>query len=526
MHQIPETASPWTRRDLLRALAAAGLAGLSPRLWAIPTCAALPLAHFPFTLGVASGYPRPDGMVLWTRLAPQPLAPGGGMPPAVVPVRWEVASDLGFRRIAASGTAYATPQWGHSVHVEPSGLEPEREYWYRFHAGDTTSPIGRTRTAPATDAEPTRLRLGVGSCQHYEQGWFVAYRHVVADDLDLFLHLGDYIYESSARPPRVREHGAPEPHTLEDYRRHHALYKSDPDLQAAHASCPWVVVWDDHEVENDYAGDRSENDDEPAWFLQRRAAAYRAYYEHMPLPRSMVPFGPYLRLYTRVGFGRLAEIHLLDDRQYRTPQPCPRPGRGGSNVIEDCAERLDPRATLLGARQESWLQAGLDASGARWNLLGQQTLMAQADGKAGPGQRFFSDGWDGYPAARRRLLDYVAARRPANPVVLGGDLHSFWVSDLKPDFDDPGSPVVASELVTTSITSAPPPEELIQTAVSEGPHIQYATGLRRGYLRLELNPGQLRADLRGVTSVVDRDAGCETLATFVVEDGRPGPRPI
>jgi alkaline phosphatase D len=521
MHQIPERHSSWSRRDLLRLFGALTLTGVAPRPHAKPI-----FTDFPFTLGVASGYPQPNGMVLWTRLAPQPLAPGGGMPPNTVPVHWEVATAPDFQTIVDSGTAYATPAWGHAVHAEPSLLAPDREYWYRFHAGEATSPVGRTRTAPTADASPASLRLGVGSCQHYEQGWFVAYRHIAADTLDLFLHLGDYIYESSSRGPRVRSHGAPEPHTLEDYRRHFALYKTDPDLQAAHASCPWLVVWDDHELENDYAGDRSQNDDEPAWFLQRRAAAYQAYYEHMPLPRAMVPFGPHLRLHTRVELGQLAALHMLDNRQYRTPQPCPKPGRAGSNLIEHCAERLDPPATMLGPRQEAWLAAGLDASKARWNLLGQQTLMAQADGRPGPGEVFFSDGWDGYPAARRRLLDYLAVRRPANPVVLGGDLHSFWVSDLRPEFDDPRSPVVASEFVTTSITSGPPPEERIQTAVSEGPHIQLATGARRGYLRLELTPEHLNAELRGVTSVDQQDAGCETMAAFVVEDGRPGPRPV
>jgi alkaline phosphatase D len=512
--------SVWTRREVLRALGALAIVGATPRTWAAPRS-----GEYPFSLGVASGYPRPDGAVLWTRLAPRPLEPGGGMVPLAVPVRWEVARDEGFQSIAASGTAYADPEWAHSVHVEPAGLEPDRMYWYRFHAGEATSPVGRTRTAPALGALPGRLRLGVGSCQHYEQGLYAAYRHAVADDLDLFLHVGDYIYESAGRADGVRQHGLPEPVTLEDYRTRFALYKTDPDLQAAHASCPWLVVWDDHELENDYAGDRSENDDDPAWFLLRRAAAYKAYYEHMPLRRQMVPLGPNMRIYTRVRYGQLADFHLLDDRQYRTYQPCPAPGQGGSNVVGDCAERLDPRATLLGERQERWLAAGLDASKARWNLLGQQTLMAQADCKGGPGQVFGTDCWDGYPAARRRLLGYLAERRPANPVVLGGDLHSYWVADLKPDFDDERSPTVASEFVTTSITSHPPPESEIRTVLSEGPHFQFATGTRRGYLRLDLTPERLTADMRALTSVQTRDSACETLASFVVEDGRPGPRP-
>jgi alkaline phosphatase D len=509
----------FSRRDLLRALASLPLAGVATPLLAAPT-----FARDPFSLGVASGYPRPDGMVLWTRLAPEPLAPAGGMPPVNVPVRWELARDQGFRDIAAAGTVYATPDWAHAVHVEPYGLKPERDYWYRFHAGGATSPVGRTRTAPPLDATAAQLRLGVGSCQHYAHGYYSAYRHVAADGLDLFLHLGDYIYEHPGGADLVRSQGHVEPVTLEDYRRHYALYKSDPALQAAHASCPWLVVWDDHEVDNDYAGALSQDDDEPAWFLARRAAAYRAYYEHMPLPRGMVPFGPHMRIYTRLDYGRLARLHMLDDRQYRSPQPCPKPGRAGSNMIGgDCAERLNPAATLLGERQERWLAAGLRGSAARWNLLGQQTLMAEADGREGPGERFFSDGWDGYPAARQRLLDLFAQDVCANPVVLGGDVHSFWVADLKPDFGNARSPTVASEFVGTSISSRPPPEDHIQAALRENPHIHYATGLHRGYLRLTLRPERLTAELQGVASVREPEAPCDTLATFTVEHGRAGP---
>jgi alkaline phosphatase D len=465
-------------------------------------------------------------MVLWTRLAPEPLAPAGSMPPETVPVRWELARDQSFREIAAAGTVYATPDWAHSVHVEPYGLAPGREYWYRFHAGDATSPIGRTRTAPAPADLAHRLRIGVGSCQHYATGYYTAYRHVAADALDLFLHLGDYIYEYSPGTGTVRSQGVQEPVTLEDYRRHYALYKSDQDLQAAHGSCPWLLVWDDHEVDNDYAKDISQDDDEPAWFLARRAAAYRAYYEHMPLPRGMVPFGPHMRIHSRLDYGRLAQLHMLDNRQYRSRQPCPKPGRAGSNFITgDCAARLDPKATLLGDRQERWLAAGLRDSGARWNLLGQQTLVAHADGKEGDGELYFSDGWDGYPAARQRLLDLFGAGICANPVVLGGDVHSFWVADLKQDFADERAPVVASELVGTSISSPPPPEARIQAVVRENPHIHFGTGEHRGYLRLTLEPARLMAELRAVASVRERGAGCDTLARFVVEDGHPGPMP-
>ncbi len=513
-------ARDWTRREWLRLAAAATACGIAPRLHAAPAFAA-----DPFSLGIASGYPLPGGVVLWTRLAPEPLAPGGGMPPLVVPVRWEVADDEAFARLAASGTAWATPELAHSVHVEVEGLAPDRWYWYRFQAGDATSPAGRTRTAPAPGTTPARLRLAFSSCQQYEQGYYAAYRHAAQEDIDLFLHLGDYVYESSWGTPHVRRHGAPEPYTLDDYRARFALYKTDPDLQAAHARCPWLVTWDDHEVENDYAGERSENDDEPGWFLARRATAYQAYYEHLPLRRAMIPFGPWLRIHTRLSWGGLADLHLLDDRQYRSPQPCPKPGRAGSAMIENCAARLDPAATLLGARQERWLEAGLAASQARWNVLGQQTLMAQADARRGPGEMYYSDGWDGYPAARRRLLAWLGERKPANPVVIGGDVHSYWVCDLKPDFDDPRSPVVASEFVSTSISSLPPPEDRIRIALEEEPHIRYATGERRGYVRFEITPRRLTADLRAIGDARDRTTGIETLKTFVVEDGRPGPQP-
>ncbi|MGE0386565.1 MAG: alkaline phosphatase [Gammaproteobacteria bacterium] len=490
---------------------------------ALPLRAAPRFDSDPFALGVASGYPAPDGAVLWTRLAPRPLEAGGGMPAAAVRVHWEIAHDERFARIAARGTASADPRWAHSVHVAASGLAPDRWYWYRFHAGDATSPPGRLRTAPATDALPARLRLAFASCQHYEHGYYAAYRHMLADELDLVIHLGDYIYEGSWGSKPVRRHGTPEPRTLDEYRARHALYRTDPDLQRAHAACPWAMVWDDHEVENDYAADRSQGLEDPAAFLRRRAAAYQAYYEHMPMPPSMQPHGPDMRIYERLDHGRLARIHLLDFRQYRSYQPCPRAGRGGGNMIgPDCSARLDPAATLLGAAQERWLDESLAGARSGWNLIAQQTLMAQADAAKGPDRRWFSDGWDGYPAARRRLLDSVVARRARNPVVIGGDVHAFWAADLKADFDDPAAPAIASEFVTTSISSFAPPEERFATALAEEPHIRFATGLYRGYTRMEITPARTTVDLRALADARDRVSDCSTLASFVVEDGRPG----
>ncbi len=517
---VPPSRNGLSRRAFLAGVAAASaLASFGPRRRAV---AQPRFSSNPFTLGVASGYPLPGGVVLWTRLAPDPLH-GGGMSAEPVMVDWDVASDERFERTVQSGRARALAPYAHALHVEVQGLEPDRWYWYRFRVGNEVSPLGRTKTAPALEATPSRLRFAFASCQQYEQGFYTAYRHMVADDLDLVVHLGDYIYESSWGRNHVRKHNGPEPMTLDDYRARFALYKTDPDLQAAHAAYPWLVTWDDHEVDNDYADDRSEELDAREWFLARRAAAYQAYYEHMPLRRGAVPFGPHMRIFTRVGYGALAEFYVLDDRQYRSHQVCPRPGRGGSAVVEDCAARLDPRLTLLGDVQERWLMGSLERSRARWNVLAQQTLMAQLDRKVGQGQSFWTDGWDGYPAARRRLLQFLEQKKPANPLVIGGDVHCFWVADLKPDFDDPRSPTVATEFVGTSITSQLGRTQAEQDAIKqENPHITYADLTRRGYVRMELTPARARADLRGLENVIRPDARIETMATFVVEDGRPG----
>jgi alkaline phosphatase D len=509
------------RRRFLQALSALGLAAVSParaQLNEKPR-----FLKNPFSLGVGSGYPRPNTITLWTRLAPVPDAPGGGMPPEVVPVSWEVARDEGMTDIVASGTEYATPEWAHSVHVEPGGLQTNRPYWYRFTAGDAQSPIGRTRTANGLQGKPGRLRFAFASCQHYEQGYYGAYRHMVADQPDLILHLGDYIYEGSWGRNHVRKHTAAVAVTLDDYRARHALYKTDPDLQAAHAAAPWLLTWDDHEVENDYAAERSQSFATPEWFLARRAAAYKAWYEHMPVPRWMVPFGPNVRIHTRVVYGNLATFYMLDNRQYRSPHACPRAGvsMSGTREAAECAELADPKRTMLGAAQEEWLDAGLAGSRTRWNVIAQQTLMAQLDGRPGPERTLHNDGWDGYPAARRRLLD--AAAKAPNPVVVGGDMHAFYAAQLKPDFDDPKSPVVASEFVGTSITSQSGSLEWLNKMLPENPHLLLADSRHRGYVRADLTPGRMQVDLRAMENVTQRDAPCSTLASFVVEDGKPGP---
>jgi alkaline phosphatase D len=495
-----------------RFLLSLGALAVSTRLRAQPR-----FASYPFTLGVASGYPTPDGVVLWTRLT-------GDLAPAAMPVRWEVFAEESLRTSVASGQVLADPAWAHSVHVEARGLEPERWYWYRFSAGDAQSAVGRTRTAPRASATAPRLRFAFASCQQYEQGYYGAYRHMVADAPDLVAFLGDYIYESSWGRELVRSHASGEAYGLADYRSRYALYRSDPDLQAAHAACPWIVTWDDHEVDNDYADDRPEDGMDRAWFLERRAAAYRAYYEHMPLPARMRPDGPNMRIYTHLDWGALARFYVLDDRQYRSWHACPRPKRrGGSNTvdIESCPRLAVPGRSMLGRAQERWLGDELAESRAAWNVVAQQTRMAQFDYQPGAGRRAWTDAWDGYPAARQRLLDSLSQKK--NPVVIGGDVHTFYANQLKLDFDKPESPVVASEFVTTSITSESWAQERLNQYLPDNPHILLAESRFRGYTRVDLSPARMQVDLRGMETVQRRDASCRTLASFVVDNGIPGP---
>ena len=468
----------------------------------------------PFALGVASGDPLSDGVVLWTRV----VAPTGT---ASVPVEWEIAHDDRFARIAARGSTLATGELGHSVHVEAQGLDADRVYFYRFRTGGEASVTGRTRTAPAADSSRAAMRFVFASCQQYEQGFYTAYRHIAAEDIDFLVHLGDYIYEGGPVAGRPRVHDAPEPITLDDYRRRYALYHGDADLQAAHAAVPWIVTWDDHEVKNNYADEVEPLGMARDAFLRRRAAAYQAFYENMPLRRAALPRGPDLHLYRNIRFGELLSLNMLDGRQYRTQQPCE--GRAGPHC--DGARAGD--ATMLGLPQERWLEERLGESRARWNLLGNQTMIAQYDSLQGPAQRFSMDNWNGYVAARQRLLGYMAQRRVANAVVLTGDIHSNWVCDLKTDFNNESSPVVATELVCTSLSSGGDGADLnatVQRALAENPHIRFHNN-QRGYVRCELTREQLRADYRVVPYVSRPDAPISTRASWIVENGRAGAVP-
>lgn len=505
-----------SRRQFLAHLSAFGfaLAGV-PRipLWLRPR-----FAVNPFTLGVASGDPAPDGIVLWTRLAPDPLN-GGGMPNEGVQVRWEVATDDAMRNVVRRGTGIARPDLAHSVHVEVDGLDPARWYWYRFDAGGDASPVGRTRTAPAAGTTPERLRFAFTSCQHYEQGLYTALEHLAREDVDLVAHLGDYIYENPGRPMGVRRHQPEEPGDLRSYRNRYALYKSDAALQAAHLAFPWIVTWDDHEVDNNYVSDVAQDHLPRDAFLARRAAAYQAYYEHQPLRRAALPQGPDMLLYRTLAFGSLARFHVLDTRQYRSDQAC------GDGNKEPCDEWRDPSRTMLGETQERWLTQQVAASRAAWTVLAQQVSMVSVPNPRRP-ELVYMDAWSGYPVARERLTAFMGAQRERNFVVLTGDIHASFAMDVHRNAEDVTTPIVATEFMTTSISSGGDGRDRwpqLSSYESDVPAMRWHNA-RRGYVRCEVTPREWRTDFRMVPYVTRPGAPIETAASFVTQPGRPGAR--
>ena len=516
------------RRQLLQLAAAA-----ATTLWLPRGARAQPRwSSDPFSLGVASGSPTADSVVLWTRLLPAAGLPDGGRQP--IPLRWEVAHDEGFRRVAQRGDAMALPQLGHSVHVEPVGLEPDRWYFYRFIAGDAVSATGRTRTLPLPGAQPARLRLAYASCQRWEHGYYAAWRHMQAEQLDFVVFLGDYIYEYPNATAAIRSFPTLGwVRTLAEYRERHALHRSDAGLQAMHAACPWLVTWDDHEVQNDYGADRP-GDPRPMGmntvldFAGRRASAYQAFYEHMPVRASAFAQAMAqgrsgeLRLYSRFRFGRLADVLLLDGRQYRDAQACS-PAAHPATAVDplSCGVWEDPRRSLLGAAQEQWLEQSFADAGPGWTVLGQQSVFGQRDFRPGPGQLFSNDGWDGYAPARTRVTNGLQRHRVVNPVLLGGDVHENWVGHVKADYGRPDSDTVGVEFCGTSITSRPGAVERVLSRLAENPHFIFADGAHRGYGVAEFTPARMTATLRVLDDVTRSDAQVSTLARFSVEAGRP-----
>jgi alkaline phosphatase D len=512
------------RRDFFHALSSSA---------ALATCgklAAHSLRHDPFLLGVASGSPAQDGFVLWTRLLASPL--GEPLPPSPIEVGWELASDPEFRRMVQSGRVTALPEEAHSVHIEVVGLphvtrnNPASTYWYRFQTGQAMSTVGRTSVLPSpTSQQP--LRLALASCQNYEHGYFSAYKHMAQEALDVVLFVGDYIYEYGLTPGRTRQHNSGVCYSLQDYRNRYALYKSDPDLQAAHAAFPWIVTWDDHEVANDYANDRSAtergND-----FLARRAAAYRAYWEHQPLRRALMPTLAYMPLYRSYHWGKIANLHVLDTRQYRDPQVCTPADQGGSRSITDdnCPARQQANLSLLGHTQEVWLEQRLERSEAAFNIVGQQSIMAQMRMFASRSPQdqnantFWNDSWDGYPQARERAL--TSWGRKKNVITLGGDVHATYLSDLKANFDDPASPTLASEIVGTSISSPSWSQATTKRVMSQNPHMKFGKSDQRGYAVLDVGSHHTHVTLRVIDNARNENPQVETAAQFVVDGKQPG----
>ncbi|MGH9719486.1 MAG: alkaline phosphatase D family protein [Bryobacteraceae bacterium] len=479
--------------------------------------AAPPFRKNPFSLGVMSGDPSPDGFVLWTRLAPDPLQ-DGGMNTAAVEVEWIVAEDESLRRVVKKGKAVAAPMLAHSVHVEVAGLKPRRPYWYRFRVGKESSPVGRALTTPRPGESPARLKFAFASCQHWEAGLWTAYEHMLADDPELVVHLGDYIYEGRTRDNGVRQHNSAEIVSLSDYRNRHALYKSDLAIQKMHAHCPWILTWDDHEVDNNYAGDVPEDTQTREAFLERRANAYQAYYEHMPLRISSLPRGTKMQLYRTIGCGSLAEFAVLDTRQHRTDQPC------GDGAKAPCDGAYDPNATILGDAQEAWLKRTLDQSRARWNIIANQLLMSRIDMKPGVDEALSMDQWSGYEVCRNRLMDFLADRKPSNPIVITGDIHSSWVTDLKVDWKNEKAAAVGSEFTGTSISSGgDSTDERPATAdwYRENPHLKMFNN-RRGYVNVTLTEAHCRADYRILPFVTKPGAGITTHSSWLVEHNRRG----
>ena len=467
----------------------------------------------PFALGVASGDPRADGATIWTRLV------GAGLQLLDAPVRvpWEVSETESFSRIVRTGEDVAIDQAAHALHIDIEGLRPGRDYFYRFYAGDVVSRTGQFRTLPI---KADQFRIALTACQHWEHGYFSAYADLVHQAPDLVLQVGDYIYEKSfGDGPDVRHFPDSDPVTLADYRARHALYKTDPHLQAAHAAAVWLAAPDDHEVENDYAGTHSALSESEA-FLRRRANAYQAYLEHMPISLTRLTPGG-VRFHGKVDIGDLARLYLLDTRQYRSPQPRAPEGRARGAVVPRAeAERSEGRS-MLGAAQEAWLNGELACPQPPWTILAQQTLFAPLALQRPEGEMIWSDMWDGYPAAREAVLEALDGEAIQRALILSGDVHSFWRNDILHKGRH-----IANEIVTSCLASRNAPAALFATAEADNPHVKYLDNAHAGYTLAEFDRHGARISFRAVRDLTDPESEVFELHVAEIEGpGKPG-KPI
>ena len=473
-----------------------------------------------FRHGVASGDPLSDRVILWTRVTPT-NAPSGIPSGETVDVRWQIAIDEHLTHVVARGTVPTTAERDFTVKVDVEGLLPGRVYFYAFGAGGEQSPIGRTRTLPLEGVE--RVRLAVVSCSNYPAGYFNVYRCVAnRQDLDAVVHVGDYIYEVAGgvfadtkaigRAPLALGEAA----TLVDYRLRYATYRTDPDLQEAHRQHPFIVVWDDHEIANDaWSGGSATHDARLGDWATRLAGAYRAYLEWLPVREAA---GSGIRLYRSFRIGNMADLIMLDTRALRDRQV----------ATGQTAGLNDPRRTMLGDRQEAWLFDQLRASqssGTRWRLLGQQVLFSPI---SPTGQPLSGDMWDGYPAARARLLDFVAREQVTDLAVLTGDIHSSWAIDVSANpwaaAGNPAARPLAVEFVTPAISSAPLfADETLRARApllrAVDPHVKFFDGDANGYVLLDVTRDRLHADWYFVPSVRERSDRELKSASLVCERG-------
>lgn len=500
------------------------MAGASTGLRLPSAQAAGPLPGGPpagsFPSGVVSGLDGPEGAILWTQVA----SPDGSR----VDISWELARDMAFGDVVTSGSETATAGTDHTVKVKATGLEPDTWYYYRFKTDQAYSPIGRTRTTPPADSSPRRLRIAFCSCQDFTAGWYTAWRGICGEDIDFVLFLGDYVYEGGGNGFRPNSAGAS--YSVADYRRKYRMYRSDLDLQAAHANFPLVPIWDDHEVEDNY--DRTVD---PA----RRSAGYQVWFEQMPV---LSPDGPgTTRIHRTVRWGRLAEFFLLDTRQYRDPEapllqftldpnnPMVRPGR-----------------TILGTDQKQWLLDGMIGTDAVWRLVGNQVMilpwrLADLDEPElrrilptlprNAGLYTNGDCWDGYQHERHEVLSTLEANGVRDILFLTGDVHSFWAGDVRVDFDKPSSSPVGAEFVGGSISStfldefpdlARRVQDVMHMAFKE---IRYVDLVHRGYGVLDVDEDRVVCDFR-IVDTLRYDAVPRTAARFLMERGGGGIVPL